>query len=72
MKNDAVLETSNTEMVTISRAEYEELKAQIIDFIDQKYVKTRLNLSQTEMLFLLHYDLLKDDPAQRNSSKSMG
>ena len=43
-------------------AQYEELKAQIIDFIDQKYVKTRLNLSQTEMLFLLHYDLLKDDP----------
>ena len=28
MKNDAILETSNTETVTISRAEYEELKAQ--------------------------------------------
>ena len=28
MKNDAVLETSSTETVTISRAEYEELKAQ--------------------------------------------
>ncbi len=43
-------------------AEYEELKKQIKDWIDEKYIQNRIHFSQTEMLFLLHYDLLKEDP----------
>ncbi|MCR5339119.1 MAG: glycoside hydrolase family 78 protein [Lachnospiraceae bacterium] len=43
-------------------AEYEELLSQIKDWIDEKYIQNRIHFSQTEMLFLLHYDLMKEDP----------
>ncbi len=41
--------------------QYEELLTQIREWIGENYLKKRGSFSQTEMLFLLHYDLLPEE-----------